>query len=529
MNPDPMSLSDSVPAPAKAWRLALPLLLALLVWVLVVYWDTGAAIVHIWMRSETFTHGFIVPPIVLWLVWRRRADLAQRLPQPSVWGLLLLAGAGLAWLLGDLVAMNALTQLALVSMLVLLVPALLGLSVTSAVVFPLVFMFFAVPFGEFFMPQLMVWTADFTVLALRFSGVPVYREGLQFIIPSGNWSVVEACSGIRYLLASLTVGALFAYLNYRSTKRRVIFVLVSIAVPILANWLRAYMIVMLGHLSSNKLATGVDHLIYGWLFFGIVILLMFMVGARWSEPDAPPVTPLTGAAAEAVRTHSFKPVHMLAVGVLAALLVAAPRVAGLAIASADSAAAPQLAAPERLAGGWMVSPQPAADWTPAFQNPSAQFNTSYRQGDRAVGLYLGYYRRQGYDRKLVSSENVLVTTKDTQWAQVAGGGKTLTLNGQSVILRAAELRGLLQLGRAQEERLTVWQIYWVNGTLTASDWRAKLFSALYRLAGRGDDSAVIIVYAPKGGAGEGDKALEAFMQANAADIESLLQRTRAQR
>ena len=65
---------------------------------------------------------------------------------------------------------------------------------------------FAVPVGEFLLPVFMEWTADFTVLALRLSGIPVYREGLQFVIPSGNWSVVEACSGIRYLIASLMVG-----------------------------------------------------------------------------------------------------------------------------------------------------------------------------------------------------------------------------------------------------------------------------------------------------------------------------------
>ena len=131
-------------------------------------------------------------------------------------------------------------------------------------------------------------TADFTVAALRASGIPVYREGLQFVIPSGSWSVVEACSGIRYLMASFMVGSLFAYLNYRSWRRRLAFVAVSLVVPIVANWLRAYMIVMLGHLSGNTLAVGVDHLIYGWVFFGIVIMAMFMVGARWSEPDAQP-------------------------------------------------------------------------------------------------------------------------------------------------------------------------------------------------------------------------------------------------
>lgn len=97
--------------------------------------------------------------------------------------------------------------------------------------------------------------------------------------------MVEACSGVRYLIASLTVGTLFAYLTYQSTKRRVLFIIVSILVPVLANWLRAYMIVMLGHLFWQQAGRRVDHIIYGWVFFGFVILLMFWIGARWSEPE----------------------------------------------------------------------------------------------------------------------------------------------------------------------------------------------------------------------------------------------------
>ena len=104
------------------------------------------------------------------------------------------------------------------------------------------------------MPWLMESTADFTVSALVLTGIPVYREGHQFIIPSGAWSVVEACSGVRYLIASLMVGALFAYLNYRSMRRRWLFMGVALVVPIVANWVRAYLIVMIGHLSNNKLA-----------------------------------------------------------------------------------------------------------------------------------------------------------------------------------------------------------------------------------------------------------------------------------
>jgi EpsI family protein len=75
----------------------------------------------------------------------------------------------------------------------------------------------------------------------------------------------------------------------------------------------------------------------------------------------------------------------------------------------------------------------------------------------------------------------------------------------------------------------VWRIYWVNGKWTASDMLAKVYGALYRLMGRGDDGAAIIVYADKGQAGEGEATLVSFVQANASTIERLLEQTRAQR
>ena len=69
------------------------------------------------------------------------------------------------------------------------------------------------------------------------------------------------------------------------------FMSAAILVPIVANWLRAYMIVMLGHLSNNRLAVGVDHLIYGWIFFGLVMLLLFWVGSFWRSTDMPAPAP----------------------------------------------------------------------------------------------------------------------------------------------------------------------------------------------------------------------------------------------
>ena len=514
--------------PQHHWPRAAGVLAALLAVTLALYFDTASAIVGIWWRSETFTHGFLVVPIVLWMVWHKRAQLSHLHPQPSGWALAALLLVGCGWLLGDLVAVNALTQLALVSMLALLVPTLLGLGVTRALVFPLAFLFFAVPIGEFAMPQLMEWTADFTVAALRLSGIPVYREGLQFVIPSGNWSVVEACSGVRYLIASLTVGTLFAYLNYQSTKRRVLFIIVSILVPVVANWLRAYMIVMLGHLSGNKLAAGVDHLIYGWVFFGVVIMLMFWVGARWSEPEPS----VSAADIDSVTLNKPMPGSALAarprfeLAALAAAVILALPIAGRWALDHSNVAAPvQLVAPAALSPGWVADASAPVVFQPAFQNPSAETNTTYAQGTQRVGLYLGYYRQQNFERKLVSSQNVLVQSKDTTWALVAERTQSVNFNSKQVTIRQGELRNVSLSASTADDRLTVWQVYWVNGALTASNAQAKLQGALQRLLGRGDDAAVVILYTAKGTGDEGAQRLQAFVQANGAQLLQLLQST----
>jgi exosortase A len=509
---------------APAWRQASVALVLLIGWILFLYRDTGIAMVTIWSRSETFTHAFLVPPISLWLIWRQRSILLAQMPAPNSWALLVVSFVAFGWLLGDLVAVNAVTQLALVALLVLTVPAVLGMAITRMIVFPLGFLFFAVPIGEFLLPQLMTWTADFTVLALRLSGIPVYREGLQFVIPSGNWSVVEACSGVRYLIASLTVGTLFAYLNYQSIRRRVLFVIVSLVVPVLANWLRAYMIVMLGHLSGNKLATGVDHLVYGWLFFGIVIMLMFMIGARWSESEKLAEVKVGSAC---INNWPWSGPRFRVVSLVFTVLTGLPQIALWAIERSEVDGTVVLTAPKTLASDWQAEPAKTSGFKPTFQATSAEINSVYSRQGRVVELYVGYYYSQNYSRKLVSSNNALVLSNDVHWAHVTQNTKTLLIAGKPVAVRTAELRGSGTADQTSAKRLVVWQIYWINGILTTNDYLAKVYSAIYRLAGRGDDSAVIVISTPKSDQAAGaETVLESFLSINFPVIDELLHEAR---
>jgi exosortase A len=517
---------------SPAWRRALPAFLMLLAAVLLLYRDTALAMVEIWNRSETFAHAFVVPPISLWLIWRQRKVLANLSPSPSPWFLLPLTAMAFLWLLGDLAAVNSATQLALTATLVLVVPAALGWPVARAIAFPLGFLFFAVPIGEFMTPQLMEWTADFTVAAIRLSGIPVFREGQQFVIPSGNWSVVEACSGIRYLMASVMVGTLFAYLNYRSLTRRWIFVGVAVVLPLIANWLRAYIIVMLGHFSGNKIATGADHLVYGWVFFGIIMMMMFMFGARWSEPDAP--APEAIDADTLPKTDVGSLVWLLSWAAIVLLLMA-PHLLLKSLELKEGPAEFTSDGPVLASGAWQRDPAIAPRFKPVIENPSAEWQASYLPAGTAgthaqsgpVGLYVAYFRQQNYQRKLISSNHEWVKSYDPIWTLVSSGTSSLMVRGVALPLQTAELRstGGASLGDVSSvgNRLKAWRIYWINGRPMISDWQAKVVGAVYRLMGRGDDAAMLVFYADKMG---GEAQMAAFLQDNWVGLDAWLRSTR---
>jgi exosortase A len=518
-----MSAVLSSPAdPPSSWRQASPALGLVIVALLLMYRDTFAAMVGIWSRSGTFAHAFLVPPISLWLIWRRQADLAAFNPRPQPWVLLPVAAAALAWLVGDMAGVNAITQLAATALLVLAVPAVLGWAVAQEVAFPLAFLFFMVPFGEFLMPALMTWTADVTVFALTIFGVPVYREGLQFVIPSGTWSVIEACSGVRYLIASFMVGTLFAYLNYRSTKRRLLFAAVALVVPVVANWARAVLIVMLGHLSNNRLAAGVDHIIYGWVFFGIVVMLMFFIGARWSEVPAAVVAPPAEPAPDGDVGITLP---WVAAG-LVILVLGLPHAAAWQLEH-QTVAAPVLSLPGLP--GVTTEPGLAPLNEPISQGPAAEATRVYGSGAQAVTVHVAYYRQQTYGHKLVNSENVLVKSEGSRWNKTASGETSITIGGRVLNLRTAELRAGGVGEGVPGQRLQVRQTYWVDGRFTTSDHWAAALGVLGRLTGRGDDGAALTFYMAEDDAGGAGKALDAFVGQHLDVFASALAAVRAKR
>ncbi len=462
----------------------LPLLAALLAF-FTIYADTARSIVAIWNSSDTFAHGYIILPISLWLIWRRRDVLANMTPTPYWPALLPLAAAGFGWLLAELGDVQVVRQYAFVAMLPLVALAVLGVRMSKAMAFPLLFLLLAVPFGEIFVDPLINFTADFTVAALQATGIPVLRNGSNFEIPSGSWSVVEACSGVRYLISSFTLGCLYAYLSYRSRARQIVFVLLSIGVPIVANGLRAYMIVMIGHLSGNKLAAGVDHLIYGWAFFGLVMFLMFWIGSFWREDrQATPVSRSQASVRSARRTPSAPQVAAAAISCIACLAVW-PMYARFVNLTVFNPAMAQLNSFDAL---WQES-TPFTDWKPSFHPANAEMNRFFRRNAEEVGIAVKFYRNQRHGAELISSANRLVLEKDKSWQLVATSHRRETVGKRELAMREARIHGA-------SGQFIVWYWYWIDGAFTASDYAGKLLQAKEKLLLRGDDSAAVMVFAP---------------------------------
>jgi exosortase A len=295
-----------------------------------------AAAVKTWITSTAYNHCFLVIPIALYLIWDRRASLRGLIAAPMPVVALLALPIGIVWLAAERLGIMEGRQLAAVSMVEVLFLAMLGRRLWTSVSGPLLYLYLLVPFGEFLTPGLQDITTWFIRHGLNIMGIPAYIDGYVIDIPEGTFFVAEACAGLRFLIASIAFGVLYALLMYRDPMRRALFIVVSVIVPIVANGFRALGIVALGHLLGSTEAAAADHLLYGWLFFSFVILVLIVLGLPFRQDDQP-----EAASSSPMKPGTHPARHGLITGFAVAVLAAlAPAIA---LGLDHAATAPELA------------------------------------------------------------------------------------------------------------------------------------------------------------------------------------------
>ncbi|MEO9490274.1 MAG: exosortase, partial [Marinomonas sp.] len=152
---------------------------------------------------------------------------------------------------------------------------------------PIGMMCFLVPFGDEVIPFLQSITAEIAIALTKLSGVEAVYEDIYIHTPVGLFIVAEECSGVKFLVAMVTLGVLVAFTSFSTWKRRALFMAACVLVPIIANGIRAWGTIFIAQSQGVEFAAGFDHIIYGWVFFAIVMALVLGGAFRFfdREPD----------------------------------------------------------------------------------------------------------------------------------------------------------------------------------------------------------------------------------------------------
>ncbi|HEV8621046.1 MAG TPA: EpsI family protein [Nitrospiraceae bacterium] len=249
------------------------------------YADSLAFLFGHWIGSEDYSHGMFVPLISLFLIWQARHRIAEARAENSWWGLaVILVGLFLYWI-GELATLYVLQHVSLWMLIVGLVIALIGVRRARVIAFPLSYLLTSIPLPVFLYAglssQLQLWSSALGVGYLQLIGVTAFRDGNVIDLGPVQLQVVEACSGIRYLLPLTSLALLCAYLFKDRMWKRVVLVLSSIPVSIVVNGFRVGMIGVLVEWYGQGAAEGFYHLFEGWVLFmtslGLLILEMWLL------------------------------------------------------------------------------------------------------------------------------------------------------------------------------------------------------------------------------------------------------------
>jgi exosortase A len=446
-------------------------------------------IAAIWWNSSTFNHCLLIVPIIFWLVRQRLPQLKEL--SPAAWwpGLALVGAGALGWLIGEASGVDLARHLGLFFMLQGAVVACLGKAVARGLAFPLCYALFLVPAGEEIVPLMQTVTARIAAALLALSGVPAHLEGIFITTPTGYFEVAEACAGVKFLIAMAAFGALVANLCYRAWRRRIAFLAVALIIPVFANGVRAWGTIYIAHLTSVDFAAGFDHVVYGFVFFAIVIALILGLGWRffdrgvdepWFDPEALQPEPPRGA-----------PLNLVTAAAIGLAIL--PLAWSSAIAAAGIRPLPVAARLPEVQGWQWVPSGSGIPWQPHYAGADRVALAHYRDArGRIVDLAIAVYARQSEGHELVGFGQG-AAAPEGRWAWTADAAPPPDGRAERIASHGLERQ--------------VVSFYRVGDIVTGSGVKVKLETLKVRLLGGPQRAVAVLV------SGESRPAIDDFLAA----------------
>lgn len=276
-----------------------------------------------WWKRDDYNYCYLIPFVVIYLIWERRKTLFEA-PVPSSWmgALPFLAGIFLYWLGelgGEFYTLYWSSWLVMVGLCWLH----LGWNKIKLIAFPLIIVLTMFP-----LPNFIAWNASLKLqlissqlgtALIRLYGLSAYRDGNVIDLGFTQLQVVEACSGLRYLIPLLVIGLILVYFFKAPWWKRLFLLVSTIPWAIVVN---AFRIALTGILASYwgiGIIEGFSHDFAGWAVFmvslGVLLGEMWLlgkIGARGESEQKPVAGPSETVAAEAIPVQETEPGRELA-------------------------------------------------------------------------------------------------------------------------------------------------------------------------------------------------------------------------
>lgn len=482
-----------------------------------IYHDGLKELVEIWGVKEEYSYGYMIPFIVLFLIWQKK-HILERLQFKGSWaGVLVTLFGVVLFIVGDLSTLYLVVQYSFVVVLAGLVLAFTGWPGFRVVAIPLLVLVFMIPLPEFFLQEistrLQLVSSQIGVGVIRLFGISVFLEGNVIDLGTLKLQVVEACNGLRYLFPLLTLGFIAAYFFKTVFWKRTVVFLSAIPITVLMNSLRIGAIGAVVEYWGRSMAEGFLHDFEGWAVFmactGVLVVEMWLLSRFGKDRqllrqafglDFPAPTPPNAAVSYRPLPRPYLVSGLMLLGV-AVLAVMVPQRIELTPVRKDFLEFPLALGP------WKGKAEPLERFYLDVLKLDDYLLADYADADRnAINLYMAYYASQRKHQSVHSPRTCIpgggweiqsLTQRTLDDISVAG--QPLRVN--RAVIQLGDLKQLTyywfqERGRVlTNEYLVKWLIFWDAVTRNRTD------GALVRL---------ITTVRPGEDVASGDARLKAF-------------------
>ncbi|HUG99751.1 MAG TPA: exosortase A [Gammaproteobacteria bacterium] len=446
----------------------------------VLYWPSVASLWARWQPDPSYSHGWLIFVISGWLIWREARAGRLNDGRPSMLGVIALLGLGGAWLLAMAGSISVVQWLLLPALMFAAAFALFGWTALRRLWFPLGFTLFAIPFWNWLGPILQAITVEIVGSALMILRIPALLDGNRVHLPSGSFEIVEGCSGMHFFMVSMTLASLYGWLWFRRLKPTLALIGMALAMALLANWLRVFLVIYAGYLTEMQhFLVQVDHYYFGWAMYMLMMVPALFVAQRLEAEAGEDPAPAPAGTSPA-------PVHAYLASALLALGMAP--VAWFLLNRAEAQPAP-VALPSGQAG-WSLDGLARPDWEPRYRGADATISGGYWRDGQGVDVWIVYYERPAMGSDVANRSNSLASRSDGR----------LRVSGREAVLDSGSGQRLIRYTHI------------IGGRESTGALDAKMHQIVATLSGQ-PEAALLAVSTPCGGdCGDARALLAAFEQ-----------------